>query len=168
MSSFIHGKDQVCKWIRAHFPRDSSILDVGACDGAWQYRLQEYKNIDAVEAFEPNLKHLKHYRNVYHADIRGFEYENYDLIIFGDVVEHMSVGEAQAMLNYAWPRCKDMIVVVPFKFRQGMIYNNPYEIHVQDDLTDKLFNERYPGFEVLCRPIMNYCYYHKPGVFDNG
>ena len=161
MSSYDYGKPEICAWIRQHFPRDATILDVGACDGKWMKLLPEYPNMDAVEAFEPNLKNLQGYRDVYHSDIRDFGYEWYDLVIFGDIVEHLSVEAAKNELEYARDRCRDMIVAVPFLYKQGAIYGNPYEVHIQDDLTPENFSERYPGFEVLLRARDNYCYYHK-------
>ena len=162
MGSYNYGKANICSWIRNEFPTDATVLDVGACDGKWKALLPEYGNMDAVEAFEPNLKNLGAYRNVFHADIREFEYDHYDLIIFGDIVEHLTPEQAKAMLDYAKPRCKDMVIAVPFLYRQGAIYGNPYEVHIQDDLTAELFDERYPGYEVLVDAANDYRYYHKP------
>ena len=166
MSSYGYGKDRVCGWVLANFPAGTTILDVGACDGLWRRLLPQYPDMDAVEAFWPNALKLrgKGYRKIYETDIRGFEYEHYDLIIFGDVIEHMAVADAQAVLEYAKPRCRDMIVAVPFLYEQGAIYGNPYEVHIQSDLTTGLFAERYPGFEVLHDTGQGYCYYHKGGA----
>ena len=162
--SYDYGKQEVCAWVRKNFDINSTILDMGAFEGTWHNLLPEYKNMDAVEIFEPSVKELREwniYRNVYLADARTFEYDWYDLVIFGDIVEHMTVEEAQKMLEYAKPRCRDMIVAVPFLYPQGIWGDNPYQIHIQDDLTPELFDERYPGFKVLCRPTDDYCYYHK-------
>lgn len=161
MGSYDYGKPEVVSWIQKNFPIDSTILDVGAGDGKWRYLLRKYPNMDAVEAFMDNLRWLTGYRKIFHADIRGFQYEHYDLIIFGDVLEHLSVEEAQAVLEYARPRCRDMVIAVPFLYEQGAIYGNPYEVHIQDDLTPELFEERYPGHAVLCDPGHDYRYYHK-------
>lgn len=164
MGSYDYGKADVCNWIRTHFSRFSTILDMGACDGKWRYLLPRFRNMDGVEVFEPNYNHLKElniYRNLYLADARTFEYDWYDLIIFGDIVEHMTPEEAKKMLDYAKPRCKDMIVVVPFLYEQGEEDGNPYNVHVQDDLTADLFEERFPGYGVLCAPTDDYRYYHK-------
>lgn len=162
MSSYPYGKTEVCTWIRKHFPQTSTVLDVGACDGNWLHRLPEYDRMDAVEAFQPNLKNLYGYRRRFLMDIRFFQYDWYDLIIFGDVIEHLNVEDAQSVLDYAKPRCRDMVIAVPFLYEQGAIYDNPYEVHLQPDLTPEIFEERYPGFEILFDvPEHNYRYYHK-------
>ena len=116
-----------------------------------------------VEAFAPNIfkNHLQtRYNRVYKADIRELEYEPYDLIIFGDVLEHMSVEEAQKVLEYAWPRCRDLIVAVPYMHDQGEKYGNPYEVHIQNDLTHERVLERYPRLVPLFITD-NYGYYTK-------
>ena len=120
--------------------------------------------MDAVEVFHPNIINHRRcdlYRNVFWKNIVDFDwYTHYDVIIFGDVIEHLSVEDARKVIGYAWPRCHEMIVSVPFKFKQGAIYGNDYERHIQDDLTHDLFMERYHGFEVLHQEF-NYCYYKK-------
>lgn len=161
MGSYYYGKEEVCSWIRQYYRRDARILDVGACDGNWRRLLPEYSNMDAVEAYGPNLGLLHGYRAVYHADIRDFAYSAYDLIILGDIIEHLTVPDAQKVLAYAAERCADMVVAVPFLYHQGAIYGNPFEVHIQDDLTAEIFAERYPELEILLDTGHNYCYYHK-------
>jgi hypothetical protein len=161
MGSYDFGKNEVCAWVRERFPVSSTILDVGACDGKWRRILPEYPAMDAVEVFDGYLDRLHGYRQIFHADICDFRYEWYDLIIFGDVIEHLSVEQAQEVLKYAWPRCKDMIVAVPWLYYQGPVNGNVHEIHIQDDLTPELFDRRYPGFKVLCHPREDYCYFVK-------
>lgn len=161
MASYDIGKDVVVKWIREHFDSNARILDVGACDGKWRKLLPEYK-MDAVEIWKPNCDRIKPlYDNVYCKNIADFCYNYFDLIIFGDVIEHMTVQQAQAVLSYAYDRCSDMIVAVPFLYEQGKIYGNPWEEHKQPDLTAEVFAERYHGFEVLHDTGKNYCFYHK-------
>lgn len=164
MGSYDYGKDEVYRWIKKTFPLDASILDVGAGDGKWRYPLRKYLAMDAVEIYEPHMRWLTGYRKAYCADIRYLKYDWYDLIIFGDVIEHLNVPDAQAVLEYAKPRCRDMIVAVPWMYPQDAIYGNPYEIHIQDDLTPERFAARYPGLEVLIDPGHDYCYYHKEGA----
>ena len=159
MSSYPYGKDEVCAWIRDHFPNESTVLDVGACDGLWRRLLPEY-TMDAVEAYAPNVARLTGYRNTIQADIMDYRFKWYDLIIFGDVLEHLTVEDAQALLKYSFPRCRDMIVAVPFLYPQGAIYGNPYEVHRQPDLTPAVFAERYPGLAPMIM-FEGYAYYRK-------
>ena len=160
MSSYDYGKQEVCQWIRRTVPLNSSILDVGACDGKWRGLLQEYPNMDAVEVYKPNADKIKPmYRNVFHSDIRDFQYEWYDFIILGDIIEHLNVEDAQAVLKYAEEHSDNMLIVVPYKYEQDALYGNPAEIHLQPDLTPEIFKERYPGYKILLQPVENYCYY---------
>lgn len=162
MSSYTLGKAETVIWALTEFDNGSTCLDVGACDGVWQKMLGENFVMDAVEAYTPNARGLTGYRTVFNMEVQDLKYEWYDLIIFGDVIEHMSVEDAQKVLDYAYPRCKDMIVAVPWMYEQGAIYGNKWETHIQDDLTKEKFMERYPGFEPIVE-FGNYAYYHKGG-----
>lgn len=159
MASYELGKTEVCEWARNKFPANSTVLDVGACDGKWRRLLPEY-TMDACEIFPPNAYRLSAYRNVYIEDILNLKYVWYDLIIFGDVIEHMSTEDAQAVLEYAKPRCTDMIVSVPYHYAQDELYGNKYEIHLQPDLDELTFYRRYGAYSTIWSDG-KYCYYHK-------
>ena len=150
-SSYNDFKEDIKKYIQEHFNTDSKILDVGAGSGTYKKLLDGYK-MDAVEVFEPNIEEYKLkelYEHVFNTDIKDFMYDYYDLIIFGDIIEHLDVKEATEVLKYAYNRCKEMIVAVPYNYKQGIEYGNVYEIHKQDDLTHEIFLERYPFMKLL-------------------
>lgn len=163
MGSLNKGKKEAVQWIKENFEKGAECLDVGACNGKWFDLVGDYLTMDAIEIWMPNIQKYelaKKYRMVMCSDIIKINYFFYDLIIFGDVLEHMSVSEAQKVIEYARPRCKDMLIAIPFMYEQGIKNGNPYEIHVQDDLTPELFEQRYPGL----KPIFmsdNYAYYVK-------
>lgn len=163
MGSYNYGKLEIIKWAQMTFPNGSTCLDVGACDGKWfDFFCNDFK-MDAVEIFKPNI--INHrleqkYNFVFHGDINDYLYDWYDLIIFGDVIEHMTVDKAQRVLDYAWHRCRDMIVAVPYLYTQPPIYGNPWEEHIQNDLTHEIFTQRYKGFTPLWKNV-EYGYYHK-------
>ena len=98
---------------------------------------------------------------VFVGDIDDCKYGYYDLIIFGDVIEHMDVPKAQRVLAYARQRCENMIIAVPFMYKQDMVRGNKWERHIQDELTPELFDELYPGYEVLYQSGNKYAYYIK-------
>lgn len=164
MGSYMMGKVEALNWITKIFNEDDTCLDVGACDGVWAILIAGYLQMDACEIFRRNITEydlLSKYRGVFACDIDDLKYEYYDLVIFGDVLEHMSVEKAQRVLRYALPRCKDVLVALPFQYHQGEIYGNPYEVHIQDDLTPDLIAERYPELELLYDTGCDYAYYHK-------
>jgi len=189
MASYDYGKDKVIARLLRLASKSSMtgplrVLDVGACDGKWARMIYEavYKVkeaaflkdeigpevcIDAVEIFKPSAsKILELYDNIFVGNIYNYHYgfHQYDIIIFGDVIEHMEVAPAQYVLDYARGNCSaDIIVGVPFKYKQGPLYGNPWEKHVQDDLTPELMAERYPFLELMFQAAPDYAYYHMKG-----
>lgn len=163
MGSYNEGKQEAVKWIFEHFSKGSACLDVGACNGKWFDLLGDYMVMDAVEVWPPYIHKYRlqdKYRKVFSSAVQFYQYNHYDLIIFGDVLEHMSVDDARRVIEYAMPRCTDMLIAVPFLYKQGAKNNNPWERHIQDDLTHEIFMKRFPGF----RPIFlsdKYAYYVK-------
>lgn len=162
-SSISTYKTEIRNWILRTFNEEAKILDVGAGSGTYYELLHDkFKLIDAVEIYYPNIidyELLKKYRSVAYANIVDLKYPNYDLIIFGDVLEHLKVEEAQKVLTYAANKCVNMIVAVPYKWSQEG-NENEYERHIQDDLTHELVLERYPMLQVLYHDMI-YGYYTK-------
>ena len=168
MSSWDDGKQEVVAWIKSTFQKGSTCLDVGPCDGKWFNLLGNHLVMDAVEIYEPYINVYElylRYRKVFCGDVFQFKYPPYDLVLLCDVIEHMPVDKAQKVIEYATHNCKKMIVAVPFLFKQGPMRGNKWEEHIQDDLTPRLFNERYPGFTLLYRPVNDYAYYVKDGDY---
>ena len=165
MSSYRQGKPEVKFWLAQHLSNGSEVLDVGACDGVWFNILSEWYTMDAVEVWKPNIEQYRlgeKYRSVFNVKIQDFTFDHYDLVLFGDVIEHMTVEDAQAVLTYAEEHSDMVIVAVPFLFKQDAIYGNPYERHIQDDLTNQLFLERYPDFEpIILYPNYGYYFWRK-------
>ena len=152
-SSYPYGKQKVKLYLTENYNSNSRILDVGCGEGTYYDLLGDYfKNIEGVEIYEPNIENYnlrKKYAKVYNENIVDKTYDYYDVIIFGDVIEHLSVEDAQKVLEYALPRCKEMIVALPYQYEQGEIGGNKYEIHIQADLTPQIIKERYPYLKLL-------------------
>ena len=163
-TSYRFYKEEVSNYLKSNFTQDCTVLDVGAGEGTYYNYLHDYfKYIDAVEVFKPNIDRWelkKKYREVYLHDIKDFKYPKYDIIIFGDVIEHLTVKQAQKVLKYAYSNCQEMIVAVPYNCPQGIEEDNVYEIHKQDDLTPKNMLERYPMLKLLYKNDL-YGYYVK-------
>lgn len=153
MSSYRAGKEYVALYLRSHFPKGSKCLDVGCCEGFWYDMLSDWFDMDGIEVWRPNVnKYLLYdkYTNLFVKDIMNFTYpREYDVVIFGDIIEHLEVEQAQAVIESAKQHSKEVIVAVPYLYPQGDKDGNKYEIHKQPDLTEKVFDERYPGFVQL-------------------
>ena len=161
MGSINYGKAEIIMLILNEVPRDEVILDVGACDGKWHKMLGPYYTMDAVEIFTPSIEVYgleSKYRKVYNCDIKDLKYKHYGCVVFGDVIEHMTVEDAQKTLEYAKKHADLVVVGVPYLWPQGRCYGNAWEEHIQEDLTHDLFMERYPGFELFMKQE-NYGWY---------
>lgn len=118
----------------------SRILDVGAGSGTYATYLQNngYDGvIDAVEVWSPYIEEFNlyaHYNNVFQEDIRNHEDFDYDVIIFGDILEHMSKEDAISLWSKVSKNASHAVIAIPIiHYHQGEINGNPYEVHVKDD-----------------------------------
>lgn len=165
-------KLEIKDYIKNNFPnKNTTILDVGAGEGTYYNLLGNYyERICAIEIFEPNIRKYnlrEKYEEVLNVNIVDARYNWFDLIIFGDIIEHLTILEAKQVLNYAYDRCEEMIVAVPYRYKQGEVDGNKYEIHIQDDLTPEIMKERYPYLELLYGND-EYGYYIKKKGKNNG
>ena len=155
MTSSHSCKPAILQWIRAHIPATARVLDVGAGWGTYARLLPEYSRIEAVEvwkAYVDRFELRRLYSIVHVADALSFlaTCQPYDLIILGDVLEHFALADAQLLLERCRTKAKALIVSVPYLYHQGAIFDNPWEIHQQSDLTREVFQARYPDLELLC------------------
>lgn len=143
--------------VENEFTPSASILDVGAGKGKYRLLLPEYSWVDAVEIWEPYVTGFQlreMYRSVYERDIHEVAEEffharvKYDLVIMGDVLEHLDVGAARRVITWLKPVASEIIIVVPYEYAQGEEHGNPYQEHKQPDLTVENMHERYPDLRL--------------------
>ena len=162
--SYSYYKNIIKEYLIKQFDKNATILDVGPGCGTYYNLLNDYfTTFDGVEAFAPNIEKygLKNkYRNIYNKDIKDFKFDYYDIIIIGDVLEHLSIEDAQKVITYCEKRCKQLIVAVPYMMPQDAIEDNIYEIHKQSDLTIENMKKRYPSLKLLIHNT-DYGYYVK-------
>lgn len=137
---------------RSYLGRAAHILDVGAGWGKYRDLLPAHR-MDAVEVWEPYVEQEKlvdRYDTVFVDDIydlvRNKDWAKYhwDVIILGDVLEHLSPAKAKTVIKKCVAACDQIYVVIPFEYPQGEVDDNPYERHLQDDLTVDVMHTRYP------------------------
>ncbi len=146
-------KPEIKQWFLENIPTHKRILDVGPGEGTYSNLLRSsgYR-IDAVEIYEPYLNQYNlrdKYDNVYIDDILNFDTRDYDVIILGDVLEHIMPLYAQLLINRINNAGQQCLVAVPYLMHQGEYEGNIYEAHKQEDLTHEVMNDRYPNLVCL-------------------
>ncbi len=133
------GKELTRQWLFEMRPEN--VVDVGAGDGGYARRMRSSTppgcTWEAIEVWEPyidkyNLTQL--YDAVYIQDIREMREENYfpeDVVIFGDVIEHMPKSDALEVLDVAMTMVRAIVVSLPIIHApQGTVDGNPFETHM--------------------------------------
>jgi cyclopropane fatty-acyl-phospholipid synthase-like methyltransferase len=160
--SVAQGKEQTKKWIVQN--NIKTILDIGTGRGNYSDLLKgvNIEKIDGIEVWEPYIEryNLKNkYNNIFLYDVRQWENFNYDLIIFGDVLEHMTKEESIHVWQKASSMAKHAIISIPIiHFPQGESEGNPYQVHIKDDWSEKEVIETFSD-------IISYDIYPTVGVF---
>jgi hypothetical protein len=151
--------EEILGYLKNNFKEDIKILDVGAGDGKWAHVLNpHFKNLDAVEVFQTYI--IEHnldekYKNVFQLDIMDFEFEYYDVVIFGDTWEHLTKKQCEDWYNKNKNKIGELIIIVPFQYEQegtgefGLKIKNDYGKHQQEDLTVDVMLQRYPMLKIM-------------------
>jgi len=151
--SFDYYKEEVKLHIMRNVPNYAKVLDVGAGSGKYGVMLGHYfGKIHALEVYEPYIdKFDLHsiYTTIFCADILDFDISEYDYIIMGDIIEHIELKDAQELLSYINNSGKKCLVAIPYQMEQCEVDGNIYETHLQSDLTENNFIERYPYMKLL-------------------
>lgn len=155
---------QVREFITMLYPTTIQILDVGAGQGKYRRLLREYPWVDGCEIWEPTVRrhdlhtlyHHMHVGDVYDLMVileAGYgddaETSAYDVMIFGDVIEHLTRERAWVTLQRAYTVCPDVLVVIPYLYPQEPHDDNEYQRHLQDDLTPELMHVEYPELSLV-------------------
>lgn len=132
-------KEQVLEWKKALAP--SVIVDIGVGQGTYSKLLRDFKKDEiwlGIEVFYPyvskfNLEHL--YNLIIISDVRythlKLVHERPDLVIIGDVLEHMKKDEAKQLIRRLISWAKNVIISIPVRhIAQGEHFGNPFETHV--------------------------------------
>jgi len=151
-----HGKAKTAEWIAEHTDI-KHILDIGCGEGTYPLLMKNEFNValDAtwwgVEVWKENI--IKYnletlYEKVINEDARKLNWDEmpkFDLVIFGDVLEHMTKEESQLLVKSALKHSKYCLISIPIQhFPQGEHEGNPYEEHVKDDWSRSEVLESFP------------------------
>lgn len=133
------GKSTIKKWFDRLEPE--TVLDVGPGWGTYSKLLRKKGQFwHAIEIYEPYIRQFnlkKYYDKIFVGDIRSFTSGlRYDMVICGDVLEHIKNKEAEAVLKNLLANSKNIIVSLPLdaETRPGKgtgdkDWGNPHELH---------------------------------------
>jgi SAM-dependent methyltransferase len=152
------------------------VLDVGSGSGKNGTIVKKINPNIILEGIEPTEKYIEEYNlnslynKIYHKDIQKFSKEDsknrYDVVIIGDVLEHLFRTEVIDYLDYFLYRTKWLIAIWPTNLPQDDSEENHYEIHKNNftlnDLTSKFnvvyYVSNFGGWHN--DPKIEPCYFH--------
>ena len=140
------GKAWALNRIRLMFGRGRdpiSIVDIGCGAGVWLDVLKPHflgTRFIGVEVYQPYHERFRlpvRYDRVLCEDARTGNWPEGDVVILGDVLEHMTEDEAVELFKTARKKAQRMVILsLPIvHYPQGELAGNPYEVHVEEDWT---------------------------------
>lgn len=132
-----------------------SILDIGAGAGRYYDLLSDaFPDAEwtAVEVWAPYIDRFsltEKYNSVINDNILLMDWDalgNYDLVIMGDVLEHMNKEDALSVIDKAIKHSKFVVISIPIiRLEQGAEEGNPYETHLAHYTPSTVLNELLAG-----------------------
>ena len=118
--------------------RVASVIDVGAGFGGWREFAGPWMPASrwtAIEIWQPYVERFMlpyRYHHVINQDVRELDpFPAADLIIFGDVLEHMPAEDAKAVWDRARLVARKLVIGIPVRhYPQGESEGNPWEAHI--------------------------------------
>ena len=140
------GKAETLAWVQANESSIRTIVDIGAGSGTYIRLIKEEAQccVNAmwigVEIWKPYIEEFKlesRYTRILNQDIRTVDWAtlNPDVVIAGDVLEHMTKDDAVALVDRILTVAKTLIVSIPIRYmpQDEHAYENPHEAHIKDD-----------------------------------
>jgi hypothetical protein len=121
--------------------KPTTVLDVGAGQGVYLDLIRQGLGsgviVNAVEVWQPYIDQFdleNRYDKLFAMDVRDLTNFAYDLVILGDVLEHMSEEAAIELWDRISQQARYAIISIPIiHYHQDAINGNPYEVHVEED-----------------------------------
>ena len=146
-------KRETFEFLKNKYGPTTTVLDLGAGCGTYSSLFKlTFPNMDAVEIHQPYIVQYdlkKKYNTVYNENALTFEFDYYDIIILGDILEHIEEQQGIELIKKLYNKCSELVIGIPYNSEQGVHFDNVYEIHLQANLTNESFLKKYDGFRPL-------------------
>jgi len=165
------GKSLIAHWVSQHSDI-KRVLDVGCGEGTYPKLLkQEYPLLTqadwwGVEIWTPYIERWNlhsMYNHIVNEDARTLDWDklgHFDLVIFGDVLEHMTKEESQELVKKALAHSRFVVISIPVVHApSGAWEGNPYEAHVKDDWNHQEVMESFPNIKDWLKKTKTICAY---------
>jgi len=136
-----------------------TVLDIGPGEGTYYYALQDtpVEILQGVEVWGPyiddfNLKEKYnniYISNVYYLDWDKLDYHTWDMVILGDIIEHLPRNQGEDVIRRAVDHSRYVVVSLPiYGYAQNVTMGNTYETHVEQ-YSDESIREVLKEYEIL-------------------
>lgn len=150
--SSAEGKDWTRERIRGLSDEPITVLDIGPGVGTYAKLLAGpgLARITGIEIWEPYVRTYRladHYDEIIVGDARDVDFPTVDVVVIGDVAEHMSEADAVRLWERAAAAARRAVYLsIPIvHYPQGCIEDNPHEHHVVDDWDHERVLAAFPG-----------------------
>lgn len=139
-------------------PGSGNYYDLFTGQGEYEHKVKLHvEDWSAIEIWGPYIDffHLTgKYNHIYVQDVYDTDWDklgSFDIIIFGDVIEHMAFNRAKEAIQKASNHAKWLVLSLPIiNYPQEPSYGNIYEAHVEQYSPERV-KELLEGFEILAQ-----------------
>jgi cyclopropane fatty-acyl-phospholipid synthase-like methyltransferase len=151
------GKAETLAWFQSNQSTIKTVVDIGPGSGTYVKLIKEDAQCCAnatwigIEIWKPYIEEFNlesRYNQILNQDVRTVDWTvlNPDVVIAGDVLEHMTKEESQQLVNTALQHSKYILISIPVKHMpQDAVDGNPFEVHVKDNWTHQEVIESFPN-----------------------
>jgi len=132
-----HFDAEIAAFLRHAQP--DAVLDIGAGAGKYGRMLREVSPRTHLTALEPDSEYIEQFglREIYDSvlvgDVESLMRDvdtDHDVIILGDVIEHLRKSAGIDLLNFLVYRSRIILIVFPLRYRQGSSNGHIQEAHI--------------------------------------
>lgn len=140
------GKAETLAWFEKNQSSIGTVVDIGPGSGTYINLIKESAGCCVaatwigVEIWKPYIEQFQlqsRYTEIINQDVRTVDWSqlNPDVVIAGDVLEHMSKDDAVTLVDSILAVAKTLIVSIPIRYmpQDEHAYDNPHEAHIKDD-----------------------------------